>query len=179
MMVKLLKHKANMEYGHWDRHTHTLTYLDINHGQSLFGSAVVSGHSVDRLRNVVQNQIQIHFIFLLKHRRENRAQACTQTCRRCRRIVKIYTPLLLMESTLSCISCRNKVHYYYYYYIYWTMYNKIFKTAKSLHFLTNIWQNLKFISYKCTHRCTCQLHIRSIVLEKVVFPCLPLPSLFL
>lgn len=41
-------------------------YLDINHRQGLFGSAVVSGHSVDRLRYVVQHQVQIHFIFLLK-----------------------------------------------------------------------------------------------------------------
>lgn len=48
------------------RHTH----LDINHGQSLFGSAIVSGHSVDRLRYVVQDQIQIHFIFLLERRKK-------------------------------------------------------------------------------------------------------------
>lgn len=41
-------------------------YLDINHGQSLLGSAVVSRHSVHRLRNVIQNQVQIHFIFLWK-----------------------------------------------------------------------------------------------------------------
>lgn len=48
-----------------DRKTETVLYLYINHRQSLFGSAVVSGHSVDSLRNVVQNQIQIHFILLL------------------------------------------------------------------------------------------------------------------
>lgn len=48
-------------------------YLDINHGQSLFGSAIVSGHSVDRLRNVVQNQIQIHFIFLLNRQKKQRS----------------------------------------------------------------------------------------------------------
>lgn len=52
--------------------THTLWYLDINHGQSLFGSAVVSGHSVDGLRNVVQNQIQIHFIFLLERSKKKK-----------------------------------------------------------------------------------------------------------
>lgn len=46
--------------------TFTDTHLDVDHGQRLFGSAVMSGHSVDCFRNVVQNQIQIHFIFLLE-----------------------------------------------------------------------------------------------------------------
>lgn len=49
-----------------------LIYLNINHGQSLFGSAVVSGHSVDGLRNIIQNQIQIDFIFLQKTDRHQR-----------------------------------------------------------------------------------------------------------
>lgn len=49
--------------------------LDINHGQGLFGSAVVSGHSVDSLRNVIQNQIQIHLIFLVSTGVEEVAQA--------------------------------------------------------------------------------------------------------
>lgn len=52
------------------KQTHTCLYLDINHRQSLFGAAIVSGHSVHRLRNVVQNQIQIHFIFLLNKQKE-------------------------------------------------------------------------------------------------------------
>lgn len=41
-------------------------YLDVNHGQGLLGSAVVSRHSVDGLRNVIQNQVQVYFIFLWK-----------------------------------------------------------------------------------------------------------------
>lgn len=55
-----------------DGRKQTLWYLDVNHGQGLFGSAVVSGHSVDRLRNVVQNQIQVHFIFLLEGSKNQR-----------------------------------------------------------------------------------------------------------
>lgn len=56
-------------------------YLDINHGQGLFGSAVVSGHSVDSLRNVVQDQIQIHFVFLSERgtNRETGGYMCTNT----------------------------------------------------------------------------------------------------
>lgn len=41
-------------------------YLDVNHGQGLLGSAVVSRHSVHGLGNVIQNQVQVYFIFLWK-----------------------------------------------------------------------------------------------------------------
>jgi len=39
-------------------------HLDINHGKGLLSAAVVSRHSVHGLRDVVQNQIQIHLILL-------------------------------------------------------------------------------------------------------------------
>lgn len=52
--------------------THRSVYLDVNHRQRLFGSAVVSGHSVDGLWNIVQNQIQVHLVFLWQKREKKK-----------------------------------------------------------------------------------------------------------
>lgn len=45
-------------------------YLYVDHGEDLLGSAIVARNSVHRLRDVVQNQVQIYLILLQPENQE-------------------------------------------------------------------------------------------------------------
>jgi len=58
MAISCIRHKEHKK-------TTQKSYLSVENGHDLFCFTVMSDGFVHSLRNIVQNKIQVHFIFLL------------------------------------------------------------------------------------------------------------------